>query len=211
MADPKKKQPALRDVDRRDVNLLAQRAQFAFVAGVLGGLIGYIAVGNWLGVIAGALLGMVASWKYIDLWGDFAGKLYSPSGRSTPYRHQHSQALALVAQGKYEAAIAEFERDIAAEPRKSEPYLHIARLHRDKLGNFDESIAWFRRARAAGALSPAEDQLVSREIVEIWTARLKQPARAIPELARLAETAAGTPNGEWARAELAALRATLSS
>lgn len=194
-----------KDVHAGDRNLLFNRIAMAAVGAAVGMAWGWVATENVAASLVAAVPGALVSWYALELIGAVAGRLYFGSGRSTPYRHQHSMALALVAQGKYLAAIAEFERDIAEDRRTSAPYLHIARIHRDKLGQPEDAIAWFKRARTAGVLGPGEEMMVAREMYEIFTLRLKSPVRAVPELARIAETYPGT-DGDWARKELAELR-----
>jgi hypothetical protein len=207
-----RKEPSpIRDVDWRDRFLLWKRVIFALVGGLAGGSLGYNAVHNSAGFLVGCALGAVTSWHYIELWGRFSSKVYFPSGSTTPYKHQYSQALALLMQGKVDAAIAEFERDIAEEPKRTDGYLHLARLYRDHLQRYDEALAWFKRARNEADISPGEDMLVTREVFEVYAHKLNEPRRAMPELARLVEKYPDSPAAEWARAELKSLRDEMSS
>ena len=207
MADePWRGKKPLRDVDFRERKLLAQRVIFGLLAGAVMGSIGYIATGNGWGFWGGFAIGVPVSWKYIELWGRFAAKFYMPTGHSTPYRNQHSEAAALILAKQYDAALHRLELDMAEDPKDVEPYLIAARMHRDKLQKYDEALAWFKRARSSCKLEPGTDVLIGREMVELYARRLKQPERGIPELARLAEKYAGTPAGELARRELLELR-----
>lgn len=203
---PPKRAPA--DYDHRDRKLLAQRIGLAGIAGLGGGMIGFLVVRNVLGFGVGFVLGAAASWQFIELVARLAAKFYMPTGSTTPYKRQFSQAKALAIQGKYEAAIAEYERDIAEDPTEAEPYLQIARILRDRLGRHEEAIAWFKRARREARLSEGEDILTAREIVEVLTLRLAEPRRALPELARLLDTYPTAPAAQWARREMAEIRAT---
>ena len=55
-----------------------------------------------------------------------------------------------------------------------------------------------------GGVSPA-----TRELIEIYTHHMKQPAAAAPLLARLVDRHPHSPAAEWAKRELALLRAEL--
>jgi len=85
--------------------------------------------------------------------------------------------------------------------------VEIARLYRDRAHRPAAALAWLRRARVAQRLSPAHDALIVREIVELCADGLHEPLRAAPELAQLAASRPGTPDGEWARRELERIRA----
>jgi hypothetical protein len=51
--------------------------------------------------------------------------------------------------------------------------------------------------------------LTRKELVELFTHRMKASERALPELARMAEELAGTPEGEWAATQLREIKARL--
>jgi hypothetical protein len=52
--------------------------------------------------------------------------------------------------------------------------------------------------------------LVRKEVVELFTHRMETPERALPDLARMAEEMAGTPEGEWAASELKGIKERMS-
>ena len=209
--EPWRGKKPLRDVDFRERKLLLQRAVFALLGGVALGFWGYVATRNGWGFAGGFLIGAAASWKYIELWGRFAAKFYMPTGHTTPYRNQHSEATALILAKQYDAALHRLELDIAEDPKDVEPYLIAARMLRDKQQKYDAALAWFKRARTSCTLAPGTDVLIGREMVELYARRMKQPERGIPELARLAEKHAGTPAGELARRELQELRQEITA
>jgi tetratricopeptide (TPR) repeat protein len=128
-----------------------------------------------------------------------AGTIYNPSGRTTPHRREHSGAEALAARGLYEEAVAAFETAVAEDPTDPGPYLRVARIYRDHLGRPEDAARWFRRAFREAAAAPA---IARKELVELYVHRMQAPAKAAPELARMAEELAGTPEGAWAAAEL---------
>ena len=46
--------------------------------------------------------------------------------------------------------------------------------------------------------------------VELFTHRMQTPERALPDLARMADELAGTPEGDWAASELKEIKARMS-
>lgn len=195
-----------RDVDAVDRSMLL----WSFVAGALGVLLGgflgvFIRIKGgpvWAAVLsplvgAAAMVGLVR----IVVGGGVtaAGTIYSPSGSTTPHKREHSQAESLVARGMYEEAVTAFELAVAEDPTDPWPYLRVARIYRDHLGRLEDAARWFRRAFREAHAAPS---IARKELVELYVHRLKQPAKAAPELARMAEELAGTPEGSWAATEL---------
>ena len=119
------------------------------------------------------------------------------TGGSTPYKRGYSEAEALTMQGKYAYAVSASEAAIADAPEDPEPYLRIARLYKKELDNLDDAAFWFRRARRAAQRSAGQDLAASRQLIELYLAS-DDRRRAIPELARIAERFADTPEGDWA-------------
>lgn len=175
----------------------------------------------WLGWTRGALppytplVTAVAVWGIaqvaVRLAGGVAERYLGLTGATTPPRREYSAPLALVAQGRYEEAAAAWEIAAAESGGDPEPYLALARLYRDHLGQPEEAAAWFRRARRDATLPAGHDLLVSQELIELYRGKLGQPQRAIPELARICERFPGTPNAAAAEGELAALRAQIAN
>ena len=172
--------------------------KFGVLAGLLGGVLGYAAVYFTVqGLSGGAARAM--------------GAIYHPSGASTPYRRQYSEPQALALRGLFQEAIDCYETYVAEFPDDPEPCIGIARIHRDHLKRYQDAVHWFRRARQAGGVTPGQEMLVTREIIELYQGKLNQPRSAIPELARLAERFAGSREGDLARSELARLRQEAAS
>jgi tetratricopeptide (TPR) repeat protein len=132
-----------------------------------------------------------------------------PSGASTPHRAEYSQAQALAARGRYRDAVAAYEIAAAESGGDPVPYVEIARIHRDRLADYETAAAWFRRARRDATLGPGLELLVTQELIELYTKRLGQPQRAIPELARIPRLVPGTPQAQAAERQLASLRAVM--
>ena len=143
--------------------------------------------------------------------GRAASSLYSPTGKTTPAKKEYSQAEAMVVQGRYEDGITAFELAIAEGASDPTPYLRIARVYRDHLGRHEDAARWFRRALRESVMSAGVARVARRELVEMYTHRLDQPERALPELARMAEELEGTEEGAWAAGELAGIKSRMSN
>lgn len=135
-------------------------------------------------------------------------------GGPMPPTPQYSYPESLVARGMYEDAIGAYQEAITEEaenrPVDAEPYLRIARVYRDQLKRPEDALTWFGHARRADAATRGQVDLATREIVEIHLHGGGDRLRAIPELARLAEQAAGSKIGDWAARLLAELRRELA-
>ena len=127
------------------------------------------------------------------------------SGGSTPYERGFSKAEALTMHGEYLNAITSYQVAVAEAPENPEPYLRIARLYRKELGKQDDAAFWFRRVRRDARMSAGQDLAVSRELIELYVAS-DDPRRAIPELARVIERFAETPERAWAEGLLSKLK-----
>ena len=130
--------------------------------------------------------------------------IYAPSGKSTPRKKEYSYAESLDMRGEYEDAVSAYELIILEEDASDPtPYLRNARLYRDKLGRFEDSARWLNRALRESTMHAALATLTRKELVELYRTKLNLPQKAAPMLARIAEEAAGAPEGEWASRELA--------
>lgn len=156
-----------------------------------------------LGGLAGAAIVTGFVFMMVEGGGHVASRIYHPSGSSTPHKRDYSLAASLAIRGQYAEAAEAYEIAISEFPDDPEPYLRLARLLRDEMDRPEDAVIWFKRARADARISDGQRMLASRELVELYTVKLDQPAKAAPELARLAEKYAGRPEGEWAKNELA--------
>lgn len=170
--------------------------------GVLPAIAGGLAV--WVAVFLGPLAASA-------MGGRAAATLYSPSGGSTPRRREYSHAESLAARALYQEAIDAFEMAIGEDPTDPTPYLRVARIYRDRLARYDDAARWFVRARAQSHLPYGLDFACVRELVELYEVKMRQPGRAAPVLARLAEERAGTPEAAWATQELRRIKARWTS
>lgn len=174
--------------------------------GAVGWLLGNLFLGALLGpfVIYGTVVGIAA------ISGRGASVVYMPSGSTTPKRKEYSKAKALEVRGEYEDAIRAYEVEIRDAPEVAEPYLRIARLYRDHRKDLDAAVRWFRKARREARLSTGESIRVHRELAEIFLYVRREPRKAAPELAQLAETYPHTLDGEWAARELAEIKSDMA-
>ena len=158
----------------------------------------------------GLLLGPVLIWAVTMIVAGIAGRgvafLYVPSGSSTPRKPEHSRAEALAVRGEYEGAIAALQTAILDSPQDGEAYLRIARIYRDQIKEPEEALSWFRRGLSEADLPKGLEMLTRREMAELLIHHLKEPSRATPDLARLAEGYPGTTAGKWAEEELARIK-----
>ena len=174
--------------------------------GGLGALLGFFLGHPFLGLLLGPVLVYSVVMGVANTAGKGAGVLYMPSGNSTPKGKGYSRAESLAVRGEYPDAIRAYEVAILDAPEVGEPYLRIARLFRDELKELDLGVHWFRRAQREAGLSPGEAIRTHRELAEIFLHVRREPRRAAPELARLAENFPDTPDGKWAAKELAEIK-----
>jgi len=206
---PKRK--GLRDTDVAQNVTVLRASSYGIFGAVLGGALGLfmgsvlmtlvLALVGWAVVAGGALL-------IVNAAGSAASTLYAPSSGG-PRQKEHSQAESLVARGRYEDAISAFELAVAEDPTDPTPYLRIARVYRDHLDRPEDAARWFRRALRDAQLPGGTAFLTRKELVELFTHRMKAPERALPELARMAEELARTPEGDWAAAQLREIKARI--
>lgn len=203
---------------RVDVFTAATRLRvflWSLVGAFLGGLLGVFMMvqddrGPEIVVITtsiGWLVSMILPLVLARGAGRAGSTLYAPSGRGTPHRREYSQAETLAIRGEYESAIAAFRAAISSDPRDGLPYLRIARIHRDHLANHSEAASWFRKALHESSMDRGQAMLTRKELVELYEVRMREPGKATPMLARLAEEAQGSPEGDWAATELARIKA----
>ncbi len=203
----KPKGSRLRDVDSAGQARKLQALGWALYGGVpLGGALGFLSGHIFLGIILGPVLVYGFVMTVAHSAGKGASALYMPSGNSTPKKKEYSRAKALEIRGEYEEAIRAYELAILDAPDEGEPYLMIARLLRDEIKELDLAVHWFRRAQREAALSGGEAIRTHRELAEIFLHTRRDPRRAAPELARLAEAFPNTPDGQWAARELAEIK-----
>lgn len=185
---------------------------------VLGSMLGYFLIHQgaptWLAILcalAGATAVPAGALFLTGRAGAAASKLHAPSGRTTPPKREYSYAESLVARGEYGEAVTAFELAVAEDAADPMPYLRVARIYRDQLDRPLDAARWFRRALGESAMPPGLAILARRELIELYVHRMGEPARAAPELARMAEEMAGTPDGAWAARELEEVKGRMAA
>jgi tetratricopeptide (TPR) repeat protein len=163
--------------------------------------------------IAGFLFGGLITYFGVRLFSERAGggaaSLYFPGGGTTPGDRQYSLAQSYVARGLYDRAAIEYEKNANMYPQDAEPCMRLARLMRDELQRYDDAIGWFKRAASIPGVSPGTEMMALREMIEVYTHRLRNPSAAAPHMARLAARHPNTAAGDWAKRELAQMKAQM--
>ena len=133
--------------------------------------------------------------------GQVAASIYQPSGRSTPPVREYSLADSLVARGRIDEAAEAYQALSEDYPDDPEPRLRHARLLRDKTQRYEEAARIFKSALAIPNLKQEAELVILLELIELYTHKLRQPQRALPYLARIADKFGTTTTGDWARKE----------
>jgi tetratricopeptide (TPR) repeat protein len=209
---------ALRDVDTAEAAFRVK----AFMWGSTGGIIFALGLGFLFRAhpklaLPAFVFGLVGGWAFTyfgvlalaERAGSTAGSLFFPSGKTTPGDRQYSLAQSYVARGLFDKAAVEYEACTVKYPDDPEPFMRLARLYRDELHRYDDAITWFKRATTIADIPAGTDMMAMRELIEVYTHRLKQPVAALPHLARLAARHPNTPAGTWAKQELAQMKAQM--
>jgi len=203
-----------RDVDSAARARLLRTVSWSFTGGAVGGLAGYAGMlygrwgpgTMWVLILGGTAIAIVGPLVVASLSGRAAGTLYNPSGGGTPRKRELSHAESLAARGLYDEAVEAFRVAIAEDPSDPTPQLRMARIERDRRGRHEEAAVWFKAAFDVMPPGSAAALATLKELVELYTVKLSAPARAAPLLARLGSERAGTPEGAWAREELARVK-----
>lgn len=204
----------LRDSDTADRMQKMRALGFSILGGVIFALAGAIKFGfpgfllGWLG---GAGIIYMVSMLIAGGAGNAASSIYFGSGSSTPHNREYSLAESYVVRGRLHDAADEYERCATMYPKDINPPLRLARLYRDQLNDATRAAEWFRRTLSIPGLQPHVEVAVMRELIELYEHRSREPARAMPLLAKLAEKHPDTPSGKWAREELGALKREVQS
>lgn len=194
--------------DTQDLYAAVGSAVVGFgVGGLLAARLGRsIIVGALAGAIIAYAVTKVVLWLSVKL---IAGPL-QPSGSSTGYKTDYSLPRSLLAQGKFAEAAEAFEIAALESDGDPDPYFELARLYRDHFRQYEDALAWFRRAQTDARLSSGQELLATQEIVDLYTMKLGTPRKALPELIKLTERFPGTPAAEGAAKELASMREMLA-
>ena len=177
-------------------------AAAGFVFGVMLTLLGLPSWVPWVSALfVGGFMFFGTLW-FAERAGSAAASVYFSSGSSTPAVRQYSLADSMITRARFDEAAAELQRAAEQHVDDPEPCLRLARLLRDHLQRYDDAVTWFRQAVSRRGCDAATEIAATRELIEVFTHRLRTPRRALPDLARLAAKHPATPAGEWARREL---------
>ncbi len=174
------------------------------IGAVLIPMIGVFAILVGLLIIAGV---GGAAYAMSEGVGGAAAVALNPAAGSRGVRN--SRAEALLAQGRAQEAVDEWEMTALEHPDDSRAPSAVARIHRDYLDQPEDAVRWFKKAlRAAGGSSEA--RVLMRELVGVAGKLSDQGASAAPELARYASANEGNPEGEWASRELGFIKEAMA-
>lgn len=124
-------------------------------------------------------------------------------------RSEHSGLQAMIIRGAYREAVDACAGEAEASPSDPEPLLLGAAVLREHLKQYETAAQWLRRAQRIPKLSAQQDIAIARELVGLYERELNTPRKALPELARIAETYPGTRAATWAENTLRQLRSEL--
>lgn len=211
----------LRDIDAADRAVRLQAAAWSGAGGIMGGAAGgfaafqsgaggaVIVVATVGGAVAGTCAVYFGATRIAFAASNIVGNIYHPDGTSTPPVREYSRARALTKHGDYERAAAAWELNVAEYPDDTVPYMELGRLHRNQFNDYEQSVAWYRKAIVQSNISGGHLVLVTQEIVEIYRHKLNQPQKAIPYLADFVRKFPDDPHAEGAKKQLEELRAEL--
>ncbi len=120
----------------------------------------------------------------------------------------HSYPQALEKRGDIEGAVEIYKEAIRMHRRDPEPYIRLAGI-RTRAGLHEEAIDVLRRGLGVARFTAIGEALAIREIHEISSVRLGNSARSAPDLVRYLEGQPEGEHGEWARRELADIKARI--
>ncbi|HEY2824675.1 MAG TPA: hypothetical protein VGI83_03945 [Gemmatimonadales bacterium] len=167
---------------------------------ILSAVLGFVLAG-------GGVLYFTTSWQ--GNAAHLAQRIHMPTDGTTPPVREYSQAESLVARGRYEEAALAFEIHCAEYSDDPDPYFRLARLYAGPMGRYEDGVTWFRRARKTAHMTPSQDLVALQSIIELYLHKIRDPRKAIPEMAHLAQAHANTPAGDAAGKELALMRQLL--
>jgi tetratricopeptide (TPR) repeat protein len=205
-----------KDSDLADKAIKLQAAFWSLAGAFMGAMAGFMIAQNLesglmavIVILSGPVVGFLATY-FISTRLTFGtaqmiGKIYHPSGSSTPPVREYSRARALAMQGDFEQAAAAWELNVAEYPDDPVPYLEAARLHRNDLKNYEEAVKWYKRAMDESQISGGQLLLATQEITEIFSKKLNQPRKAIPYLADYIRHFPDDPSVDGAKKQLESL------
>lgn len=187
-----------------------KRLVWSIAGGIIGAMVGVYFRNKLLTVVlfpVGVAFCYLLSGYLLEIAARGMEVFYAPSGKSTPARHGWSREEALVLKQRPAEAAALYEAATFDDPGDPEPFLRLARLHRDHLASPAEAVRWYRVARETVRITPPQALAAAVELVELCRkqGRLDEAA---PELRWVAANFPGTPSGNLAQQDLATMETT---
>lgn len=113
----------------------------------------------------------------------------------------HSVVVALLAEGDYEGAIAELQKQAQAAPTDRKPVMEMARIYHDRLEDPDSAVQTIKTALVSREWSPEDETQLRLKLAE-WLAGRKDFAGARHQLETVIEKYPGTPQAGAATSTL---------
>ncbi len=158
------------------------------------------AVATAIGI--GAVYAFTMEYLLLGSGADHAANLLGLGrGWSRPRKSDYSYPDALAKRGDLDGAAALYERAIRSDRRNPLPYSRLAHV-RIRMDLHEEAIDILRTALEVARFDTHEEARFVRQIHEISSRHLGDPARAAPDLARYVERTSAGEHVEWARREL---------
>ena len=202
---PPARAPRTRDAAESMFRL--KRLLWSLSAGIAGAMVGVYFRSALLGLILAPIcvaLSYVISGVLVEGAARGMQVFYAPSGSSTPASRGWSREEALVLQDRAAEAATLYEAATFDDPGDPEPFLRLARLHRDHLGKPGEAVRWYRVARETTRITRPQALAAAVELVELCR-REHRLAEAEPELRWIVAHFPGTPSGDLSRLDLEAV------
>lgn len=161
-----------------------------------------------LSAVAGAAGGGALVWVVTRVVSGGAGAAFQavlwPSGASCPPPADYSRQEALVARGDVAGALAAYEALLAEHPERVGLRLRIADLR--AAGDHERASAQYRDVQRRAVVRSDEWLRATNRLVDLYLGPMCEPARAMPELRRLADAYPDGPIGVGALSELNRLK-----
>lgn len=190
------------------VRSIAMGVVFSVVGFILGRLLGYGFVGMLLVGLALGIGGGTVVYKITTAVSDGAGaallSIVQPSGTSTPYARQFSDAEAMAARGDFVGAMAAYRIEMDRHPTNVALRLQAAEVlvrandHRSAEQLFVEA-----RRLTTGF---SEELYATQRLIDLRLGPLAEPERALPELRRIVDRFPNSAEARGARDAIARIK-----
>lgn len=132
---------------------------------------------------------------------DITSLLQATGGGGKLRPEDHSRAQALVHRGQFDEAIEIYETAITQQPYAGASYVGLARALTVR-GAYDEAVTALRRGLVKADLSHDQEAFLVRQIHELCSTKLGDPAEAVEDLRALLAHQPEGLNADWATQEL---------